>query len=313
MLLLVVAFAAAMGAVTWWLNAIGILSAAPVVGIFAVVYAVLAAVSFVWFAVDLSRRAKLAAFAWGNRWTFADTLDGARRTGSAFTRAVRSRERGVVACDDPRMPFELGRHFSIASGREAATIQRPFAFMELPLPASVPHIVLKNRRRSIVPTLGLGRGAARLALEGDFARTFTLIVPEGYERDALYIFTPDLMARVVDLGSGTEIELVGRQLYIYLPYGTRFDRPQTMSAALVVAEEFHRRFARRTHRYRDDAAGALAAKSGVSVGLRGQRLAGRGLSLLAVAVTASMVLLSCGVIVATLFGGDLLRSLGVAR
>ena len=37
-------------------------------------------------------------------------------------------------------------------------------------------------------------GGQRLSLEGDFDQHFALHSPRGYERDALYIFTPDLMA-----------------------------------------------------------------------------------------------------------------------
>lgn len=293
----------------WLLDRAGILAQAPILAVFAIAYGVLGAVGFVWFAVALSRRARIADFAWTNGWAYADLLQGTRRQGSAFTRARRTMERGVVAGDDPRLPFELGVVHSVGGRDEAATIQRPFAFIELPLPAAVPHIVLRNRRRSIIPTLGLGRGAARMELEGDFARTFLLLVPEGYQQDALYIFTPDLMARVLDLGSGAELELVDRFAYVYLPGGTRFDRPDTMRGVLELAEELRRRFAARTAPYRDDAAGETAARAGVAIGLRGQRLAGRGVSVLAVATVAGAVILSAGLTAASLFGGSLLRLL----
>jgi hypothetical protein len=78
----------------------------------------------------------------------------------------------------------------------------------------------------------------------------------------------------------------------------------------VLAEEFHRRFSARTALYHDDAAGELAAKAGVSVGLRGQRLGGRGVSVLAIAGTAGILLLSAGITAFSLFGGDLLNTLG---
>lgn len=298
-------FAVGLGAATWALGVAGILTAAPILGIVAAAYGLLAAVGFVWFAVGLARRAKIAAVA----WAYADTLDHARRAGTPFTRVARSRERGVIASEDARLPFELGTHHSIARDRSSgATVQRPFAFLELRLPNPVPHIVLRNRRRSIVPTLGLGRGGARLELEGHFARSFTLLVPEGYQQDALYIFTPDLMSRVLDLASLAEIELVGERLYVYLPGSTRFDRPDTMAATLELAEEFHRRFTRRTERYRDGAAGELATRTGVAVGLRGQRLRGRGVSVLAVAGTAGALLLAGAISTFTLFGGDLLSA-----
>ncbi len=308
-LVVVLLFAAAMLTGLWFLGRSDILTVAPILGVFVIGYTVLAAVGFVWWAVGLSRRVKVAAFAWANGWAYADTLERTRRPGAAFTRVAHGRERAVIACDDDRMPFELGMHHSVAHGQERATIQRPFAFIELPLPASVPHIVLANRKRSIVPTLGLGRGAAHMDLEGEFAKTFRLIVPEGYQQDALYIFTPDLMARVLDLGSGAEIELVSDRLYVYLPSGTRFDHAETMTAVLTLAEEFHRRFAVRTELYRDDEAGGLAARAGVSVGLRGQRLGGRGISVFAVAGTAAVLLLSAGLTAFSLFGGDILSSL----
>ena len=305
----VLLFTAAMLAGLWFLGRTDILRVAPILGVFVVGYTVLAAVGFLWWAVGLSRRVKIAAFAWRNGWAYADVLDRTRRPGIAFSRVAHGRERAVVASRDERMPFELGMHHSVAHGQERATIQRPFAFIELPLPSSVPHIVLANRKRSIIPTLGLGRGAARMDLEGDFAKTFRLIVPEGYQPDALYVFTPDLMARVLDLGSGAEIELVSDRLYVYLPSRTRFDRAETMASALTLAEEFHRRFAARTDLYRDDAAGDLAAGAGVSVGLRGQRLGGRGVSVFAVAGTAAVLLLSAGLTAFSLFGGDLLASI----
>lgn len=308
-LIAVLLFAAAMLIGLWFLGRSDILTVAPILGVFVIGYTVLAAFGFVWYAVSLSRRVKIAAFAWRNGWAYADKLQDTRRPGAAFTRVVRGQERAVVACDDERMPFELGMHHSVSRGEQSATVQRPFAFIELPLPTSVPHIVLANRKRSIIPTLGLGRGAARMDLEGDFAKTFRLIVPEGYQQDALYIFTPDLMERVLDLGSGAEIELVSDRLYVYLPASTRFDRAETMAAAVTLAEEFHRRFAARTELYRDDNAGEIAARAGVAVGLRGQRLGGSGVSILAVAGTAGVLVLSAGITAFSLFGGDLLASI----
>ncbi|MFJ4223861.1 hypothetical protein [Microbacterium sp. NPDC089695] len=306
----VLLFAAAMLVGLWFLGRADILQVAPILGVFVIGYTIIAAGGFVWFAVSLGRRVKIAAFAWRNDWAYADLLTHTRRPGSAFARVVHGQERAVVVCADERMPFELGHHHSVSRGQQAATVQRPFAFIELPLPTAVPHIVLANRTRSIIPTLGLGRGAAKMDLEGEFASVFRLIVPEGYQQDALYIFTPDLMARVIDLGSRAEIELVSDRLYVYLPGSTRFDRADVMRAAVTLAEEFHRRFAARTALYRDDAAGDLALRAGVSVGLRGQRLGGRGVSVLAVAGTAAAILLSAGVTAVTLFGGDVLGSLG---
>lgn len=292
----------------WWLGRIGMLERVPLLAGFGVFYGLLGAAGFLWYAVALSRRAKLALFAWTNGWAYADLLQDTRRPGAAFTRMRRSMERGVVASDDPRIPFELGIVHSVGSRDEGATLQRPFGFVELPLPVKVPHIVLRNRRRSIVPTLGL-RGA-RMDLEGHFATTFQLLVPEGYQRDALYIFTPDLMARVLDLGAAGELELVEDRAYLYLPARTRFDAPDVMRGIIELAEELHRRLAARTAAYRDETAVPIAHGEGVTIGLGGQRLGGQGASLLAVAATSAAVILSAGITAFALFGGNLLRSFG---
>ncbi|WP_431805149.1 hypothetical protein [Microbacterium sp. bgisy203] len=55
----------------------------------------------------------------------------------------------------------------------------------------------------------------RLRLEGDFDRFFTLYCPRGYERDALYLFTPDIMTRFIDRAAAFDIEIVDDWLFLY--------------------------------------------------------------------------------------------------
>src|SRR6478609_9747463 len=57
--------------------------------------------------------------------------------------------------------------------------------------------------------------AQRLSLEGDFDRHFTLYCPEGYEQDALYLFTPDIMARFIDHAAQLDVEIVDDWLFLY--------------------------------------------------------------------------------------------------
>ena len=54
-----------------------------------------------------------------------------------------------------------------------------------------------------------------LALEGDFNEYFTLYAPKQYERDALYVFTPDVMAKLIDNGAQFDMEVIDDELYIY--------------------------------------------------------------------------------------------------
>ncbi|MGO2519117.1 MAG: hypothetical protein ACTH8F_03255, partial [Microbacterium sp.] len=54
-----------------------------------------------------------------------------------------------------------------------------------------------------------------LSLEGDFNKYFTLYCPEGYEQDALYLFTPDIMARFIDNAAELDVEIVDDWLFLY--------------------------------------------------------------------------------------------------
>jgi hypothetical protein len=56
-----------------------------------------------------------------------------------------------------------------------------------------------------------------LSLEGDFNEHFTLYAPKEYERDALYIFTPDLMALLIDTVAQFDVEVIDDQLFVYGP------------------------------------------------------------------------------------------------
>ena len=55
----------------------------------------------------------------------------------------------------------------------------------------------------------------RLSLEGDFDQHFTLYCPAGYERDALYLFTPDIMARFIDNAAELDVEIVDDWMFLY--------------------------------------------------------------------------------------------------
>jgi hypothetical protein len=110
-----------------------------------------------------------------------------------------------------------------------------WSFAAVRLDRRMPHIVLENVRGSGLianeAKEGVRRGQ-RLRLEGGFDRTFALHCPAGYERDALYLFTPDVMARVLEIPSGldVDIEIVDDWLLIYAPKRIGASRPEVAAA-----------------------------------------------------------------------------------
>jgi hypothetical protein len=54
-----------------------------------------------------------------------------------------------------------------------------------------------------------------LDLEGNFGDDFTLYCPKEFEDDALYVFTPDLMALLIDEAAPFDFEIVDKWMFIY--------------------------------------------------------------------------------------------------
>jgi hypothetical protein len=91
-------------------------------------------------------------------------------------------------------------------------------YLVIRLDRVLPHIVLDatlNDRTfgSSVP-MPIARDQ-RLSLEGDFDMHFRLYCPTGYERDALYVMTPDLMALLIDDAGDLDAEIMDDLFYVY--------------------------------------------------------------------------------------------------
>lgn len=106
------------------------------------------------------------------------------------------------------------RYFT-GSGKGRAA--HDWGFVAVRLARRLPHIVLdataNNVLRSNLPSTFTRD--QRLSLEGDFDKYFTLYCPAAYERDALYIITPDLMALLIDRVHTFDVEIVDDWLFLY--------------------------------------------------------------------------------------------------
>ena len=105
-------------------------------------------------------------------------------------------------------------------------------FVAVPMPRRLPHIALLRDHELSGTPLDL-RTAYSMGIEFDEA--FTLLCPPGYERDALYLFTPDVMAAMLDDAGGAQwgAEVLDDQLFFRFP-------PSTLQA--VFEEDLRRAF-----------------------------------------------------------------------
>ena len=102
--------------------------------------------------------------------------------------------------------------FTVGYGKSAHTYS--YTVFGATLTGTVPHILLfSNTHESVVSDWF--NGDETLNLEGDFNKYFTLRVPEGHEQEAYQIFTPDVMANLIDKANELSFEFVDNKLYIY--------------------------------------------------------------------------------------------------
>jgi hypothetical protein len=122
----------------------------------------------------------------------------------------------LVRGDQPRF-VEFGNYrYTTGSGKEQTTHRWGYVAIKLDVP--LPNIVLDATSNNALFGSNLPASFSRdqrLSLEGDFDKHFALYCPEGYERDALYLFTPDIMARFVDHAAALDVEIVDDWLFLY--------------------------------------------------------------------------------------------------
>jgi len=155
---------------------------------------------------------------------------------------------------------DLPRFTAATLAPQVAGTRRRHGIATIALDRQTPHIVLENRRARVLQTTGRRfRSQQKLSLEGDFDRTFTLYCPRGYETDALYIFTPDLMALMIDLASDCEAELLDGWLVLYSGRPWRLSTPRGFTRLISLVDLVGRKMRSRTELYHDDHADAHTA------------------------------------------------------
>ncbi len=135
---------------------------------------------------------------------------------------------------------EIGNYtYVIGSGRNRQTVK--WGYMRIKLVRRLPNMVLDAKKNNMFGGLMSNlpsnlAGGQTLKLEGNFNDHFTLYVPEGYERDAYYVFTPDVMAVLIDHGDKFDIEVVDDELVFYSKEKFRLHRQTHLTDALSVLQ-----------------------------------------------------------------------------
>ena len=162
------------------------------------------------------QRYRISRFAAANNLVYEDAVDNPPLPGMIFGRGSRRASTAVVRGFQPRFVEFANYQYTVSSGNNSTTHRWGYVAVKLDVP--LPHIVL-----DAVGTNALGSNLPaalskdqRLSLEGDFDRYFHLYCPRGYEADALYLFSPDIMARFIDNAAALDVEIVDDWLFLYM-------------------------------------------------------------------------------------------------
>ncbi|MFD4957687.1 hypothetical protein [Microbacterium sp. NPDC058389] len=162
------------------------------------------------------RMYRLDRFARANGMSYVPRFDDPGLPGMIFSLGSSRYATDLVRGDKPRF-VEFGNHqYTTGSGKNKTTHNWGYVAVKLDVP--LPNIVLDATSNNSL--FGSNLPAAfdkdqRLSLEGDFDRYFDLYCPAGYETDALYLFTPDIMARFIDHAAALDVEIVDDWLFLY--------------------------------------------------------------------------------------------------
>jgi hypothetical protein len=130
-----------------------------------------------------------------------------------------------------------------------------WGYLALKLDRRLPHMVLDATSNNLLFGSNLPRRFGKdsvLSLEGDFDRYFTLYCPPEYGRDALYVFTPDLMALLIDESSAFDVEIVDDWMFVYSTEPFDLLQPAVWQRLDRIVDTVGAKTLRQTERYADE-------------------------------------------------------------
>lgn len=193
------------------------------------------------------------------------------------------------------LEFEVGSYlYTVGSGKSST--RYGWTYIRIKLDRNLPHMVLDakaNNHRLFGADLGTNLPVAFtkdqiLHLEGNFDEYFTLYAPREYEDDALYVFTPDVMAMLIDESSQFDAEVIDNEIYFYTEgAGADVSDPAFMQRLMAIVTTLGSKIDAQTEHYSDDH--VIAQVSANTVGSGGRQLRTTPLTWAAVAGVVGLI------------------------
>ena len=225
---------------------------------------------------------RLARFAQASGLEYLPQVHDPGYSGMIFGRGGDRMSMDVVR--DPARSLEVANYrYSTGSSQHRRTHR--WGYITIGLKNSLPNIVLDATSNNSFLGSDLPSTLAknqRLRLEGDFDQHFALYCPVGYEADALYLFTPDIMARFIDNAAALDVEIVDNRLLLYGRRDLSTLDEATWQWIFSIVSALEVKFAQ-WERWRDDRlAGTSSATAASSTAAAGAAVPGAAVSSAAV-------------------------------
>lgn len=165
--------------------------------------------------------------------------------------------------------FEIGNYtYSVTSGsgKDRHTTYYNYGYIMITLTKNLPHMVLDSKANN-ASFFGANLSNLpaffdkdqKLSLEGDFDKYFTLYAPKEYEQDALFVFSPELMAMFIDESSKYDAEIIDDKLFIYSSKHFDFSNILLVQQLFDIIQKVGKAVVHNTENYNDEMVGDRTA------------------------------------------------------
>jgi hypothetical protein len=221
--------------------------------------------------------ARMDKFARANGMTFSPLDGNPSYPGAIFQIGDTRQAVDHLRSADGRF-FDLGNfRYTTGSGKSRST--RTWGFLAFHLDRKLPNMVLDSKANNGFFGTNLPATFDKnqvLSLEGDFDKYFTLYCPKQYEPDALYVFTPDLMALLIDEAAPFDVEIIDDWMFVYSNTAFVTGDPATYARLFRIMDTVGSKTLTQTDRYVDEHVGDFTANFVAPQGARLKRRVSAG-------------------------------------
>lgn len=169
---------------------------------------------YIMSATNKARDAFWNQVAKNNGWQYKGVVDDVEEPGIMFKQGKGQDITHLIEGNVDGRPFRMFK-YSFTIGEEKNETSYWYTVFAFKFEGTFPHIYLNNKHNSYSISAG-----EKLPLPFEFEKQFVLSAPRKYETEALEIFTPDILTKLLDGGFNHDIELVDHELIMFVDGST---------------------------------------------------------------------------------------------